>query len=457
MLKRFAHIHLLIGWVPLTIFGLAAIGLAALVIAQCWKRQWKKLSRELVIALLAAIVGFVATWLISDVFVLFEVSLGWMVIFAVAAGFAAMGFSITTLVLNHGWKRVVAAFMIVMTIVATALRIDMIYGEYTTIGSIFAVPTYPRLELSKVSKAGMSVERWQHLARKHNLPAHPERGAAFSVDIDNPASHFNARTADVYLPPAALSSRPPALPVFVLLAGQPGSPDRLFTAGGIESMMNTYASHHNGLAPIVVSPDQNGASTHNSLCVDSPVYGNAETYLTKDVPRWITHHLPAATSPEMWAVGGFSQGGTCSVQLGARHPNIFGNMMPADSELGPTQGSKESMIANYFHGSEQAYEAQVPTKAIAQHAPSSQSFFAGAGGSDPASIGSMTAIGNAAHSAGMDVVLVVAQGTGHDWHAVRASWEPALNWLGERMGLGPMSKSLDSYANIKQITVGSQK
>jgi hypothetical protein len=73
----------------------------------------------------------------------------------------------------------------------------------------------------------------------------------------------------IYLPPAALSDRPPALPVMELLAGQPGSPSRLIDAGNIAATMNAYAAKHDGLAPIVLVPDQNGEATHNSLSANN--------------------------------------------------------------------------------------------------------------------------------------------------------------------------------------------
>lgn len=453
MLKHFAKIHLLVGWFPITIFGLTALGIIVLLLAQSLKSQWKLIGREVFFSLLAGASGFLAAWLVSDVFVLFEVSLGWMVIIAIATGFTALGFVISTLIYTHGWKRILSSLMIVMIVLATALRIDIIYGEYTTIGSFFSTSTYPHLPRGKTKKASMNVTEWRKLAQTGNLPPYPTEGEAFSVTINNDKSHFNARDADIYLPPAALSETPPALPVFVLLAGQPGSPDRLFTAGNIESMMNNYAAKHHGLAPIVVSPDQNGASTHNSLCVNSPVYGNAETYLTQDVPDWITSHLPVSTKADMWAIGGFSQGGTCSTQLGARHPNVYGNMLPADGELEPTQGSRKSMIQKYFHGSEQALREQEPVYAMEKNAPSQQTLFAGAGANDATSIRNMTTIGKAAIQAGMDVKLVIAQGYGHDWHAVRTCWEPALDWLGERMGLGNMSKPIQEYRTISEINI----
>ena len=55
------------------------------------------------------------------------------------------------------------------------------------------------------------------------------------------------------------SKRKPALPVVLMLSGQPGSPGRVFQAGGIQTMMDGYAKTHDGLAPIVIAADQLGA------------------------------------------------------------------------------------------------------------------------------------------------------------------------------------------------------
>lgn len=93
-----------------------------------------------------------------------------------------------------------------------------------------------------------------------------------------------------------------------MMSGQPGSPGRVFAAGGIQTMMDDYAQHHGGLAPIVIAADQLGDDSHNTLCVDSPVYGNALTYLTKDVVDWVKANLPAAQQAQDWAIAGFHRG-----------------------------------------------------------------------------------------------------------------------------------------------------
>lgn len=278
----------------------------------------------------------------------------------------------------------------------------------------------------------------------------PSQGKVLTVDIPNTESNFTARKAMIYLPPAALSDRPPALPVMELLAGQPGSPSRLIDAGNIAATMNAYAAKHDGLAPIVLVPDQNGEATHNSLCADT-TQGNAETYLTTDVVNWAKKMLPVAKSARMWAMGGFSQGGTCTTQLVPRHPDIYGAMLPVDGELKPTNGSVAKMVQEYFAGDRKAYDEQVPVNAIAATGTPEQALFTGAGERDKESISNMRTIADAARKAGMEVTELIVPGTGHDWHAVQAVWRPGLDWFGERTGLGEMTKSLKEYPQVEVL------
>lgn len=204
-----------------------------------------------------------------------------------------------------------------------------------------------------------------------------------------------------------------------MLSGQPGSPGRVFQAGGIQTMMDGYAKTHDGLAPIVIAADQLGADSHNTLCVDSKVYGNALTYLTQDVVDWVKTNLPAAQDAKDWAIAGFSQGATCSLQIGVNHPDLFGTMIPTDSEIKPTNGSQQEMIDRFFDGDTTAYENQVPVNAIRNHAPTHQMLIIGAGQKDTTSIRNVKTIAPVAAKAGMRVAAVESSGNAHDWHAVQ--------------------------------------
>ena len=131
-----------------------------------------------------------------------------------------------------------------------------------------------------------------------------------------------------------------------MLAGQPGNPDRVFSASGIAAILDQYAKAHHGLAPIVISPDQNGDNTVNSLARRHD-QGRTRGDDIRDrrratVDQSATARVPAGAD---WAIGGFSQGGTCATQLGPRHPDIFGSIIAVDGELKPTAGSVEHMVA----------------------------------------------------------------------------------------------------------------
>ena len=341
--KTVMGLSLVRGIVPRTLFGLTAVAAIILIGILAFggrRRRPHPLVASLVAATLAGAGGLLATWMMSDVFMVFGVSLGWPVTLTVAGGFAGLGFVLAAAVTLRGARRALAVVLVPLVLASTALGVDSIYGEYRTIGNLVGYTPYPPLGSVTVRKASMSVGEWRDKARKDALPSMPDSGRVFAVDIPNTESKFKARKAMVYLPPAALSDRPPALPVMELLAGQPGSPGRLIDAGNIAATMNAYAAEHDGLAPIVLAPDQNGSAMHNSLCADT-TRGNAETYLTKDVVNWATTTLPVARSARMWAMGGFSQGGTCTTQLVPRHPDIYGAMLPVDGELEPTDGSVE--------------------------------------------------------------------------------------------------------------------
>lgn len=281
--KTFMELSLVRGIVPRTVFGLTAIAAIILVIGLALSKSNKRgrlhpLIVSLIAAVLAGAAGMLVAWLVSDVFMVFGVSLGWPVIFTIAGGIAGVGFVIAAAVTMRGARRVLAIVLVPLVLLSTALGVDSIYGEYQTIGTLVGYTPYASLGSIEVHKAAMSVSDWRSKAQKGSLPSMPSQGKVLTVDIPNAKSNFTARKAMIYLPPAALSDRPPALPVMELLAGQPGSPSRLIDAGNIAATMNAYAAKHDGLAPIVLVPDQNGEATHNSLCADT-TQGNAETYL----------------------------------------------------------------------------------------------------------------------------------------------------------------------------------
>lgn len=461
------NISLVDGWFPATLFSVTAVLAAILLGTAIWetvagsrdggKRTFAVVVCPVVIAIIAGIAGLVIAWLLSDVFVVFGVELGPHVVAWAGCGCAIIGFAICYAVQHRGVLRAVAVVLTVFAVLSAATGIDQAYGEYATIGSLFGQDTYHEADLTGMAKRSdlISVTQWKQEAADGSISDIPAHGEVSKVNIPATTSHFEARQALVYLPPAAIATakHKPALPVILMMSGQPGSPGRAFAAGGIQTMMDDYAQHHGGLAPIVIAADQLGDDSHNTLCVDSPVYGNVLTYLTKDVVDWVRTNLPAAWQAQDWAIAGFSQGATCSLQIGANHPDLFGTIIPTGSELKPTNGSESSMISRFFQGDRAAYENQIPVNAIRNHAPSTQTLVIGAGERDRESVRNVERIVPVAQQAGMHVTAVESLGNAHDWHAVQDTLWYGLAVFGYNTGLSDAKPKLVDYPNLKRISI----
>lgn len=264
----------------------------------------------------------------------------------------------------------------------------------------------------------------------------PARGLVGRVDIPGTVSHFVARGAYVYLPPAALVPHPVRLPVMIMLSGQPGGPDDVVKAGALAAIMDARAKAHHGLAPIVVVPDQLGDPDSNPMCVDSTRLGNVETYLTVDVPRWIRTHLAVQPSPAAWAIGGFSEGGTCSIQLGAGHPGLFTAIFDVSGQVAPVNGSLQNTVLVGFDGDAARYRAAAPENLLIAHTPYHGAVAVFGSGEDDARYGpGVDRIAAAARAAGIRVTRAVAPGTAHDWHTVQWLMANAFDPIAQHLGV----------------------
>src|SRR6516225_9947771 len=211
-----------------------------------------------------------------------------------------------------------------------------------------------------VAKPGQTLESIWHPPR-----GMPTAGAVYQVSIPGVRSGFAARPGYLYLPPAYLAAPRPQLPVLVLLAGQPGDPRAWLDSGQLQAMMDGFAKQHDGLAPVVVMPDDLGSEFANPLCLNSRL-GEVQTYLTVDVPDWITSHLQVRPPRQGWAIAGFSQGGTCAIQLSTQAPRLYRFFVDISGQAEPTLGSRHRTISRAFGGDAAAFGRVNPTTVLAR-------------------------------------------------------------------------------------------
>jgi len=302
MLHELLDLRLETGPFPIIVYAVALVVLIVLATRRPLRR-W--LPIQLFGGLAGAGVGLILAWLVSDVWDSFGVALTPVTRLWFALGVGGIGFALAGLWRARVWRIVTAVTAVVLFAFAGAVGVNADVAEFPTLGSALGVNAISRLALPTVRPTPTSTAL-QTLAESWHAPAGmPKTGSVGSVTIPATVSHFVARSAVVYLPPAALVADAPRLPVLEMLSGQPGAPSNLITSGAMATILDQFAAAHEGLAPIVVIPDQLGAPQLNPMCVDSAL-GNSATYLTVDVPTWIAHHLRVLPDRADWGAPALS-------------------------------------------------------------------------------------------------------------------------------------------------------
>lgn len=117
---------------------------------------------------------------------------------------------------------------------------------------------------------------------------------------------------------------------------------------------------------MVVIADGTGSQFANPLCMDSR-RGRAATYLALDVPAWIKTHPQVDTEPRAWAVGGYSYGGTCSLQLATNFPLVYPTFLDLSGDAEPSLGDRRDTISELFGGDGAAFDRVAPLTLMTTH------------------------------------------------------------------------------------------
>ncbi|MEA2492407.1 MAG: hypothetical protein QOJ29_318 [Thermoleophilaceae bacterium] len=258
-------------------------------------------------------------------------------------------------------RRLMAAASVVLLFAFGAAQVNAHYAYLPTVGDVLGRPLPG--QLPKNRPVPLTVPSMG--------TGSPGQGAVVITDVPAPTSHFRARPAYIWLPPAYFRSPTPTLPVVLLLGGVPGSPIDMLRSGHGQAVAERYAKAHDGVAPILVSPDLNGGFWQDTECVDGP-RGNAERYLSVDVPRYVIDHFSTAVDPGSWGIFGYSEGGTCAITLGLRHPERFGAYVDVSGGVRPTAAlgsparQRRLTTARLFGGSVARFRSHDPEYLLTQ-------------------------------------------------------------------------------------------
>ena len=329
------------------------------------------------------------------------------------------------------WGRGVAVVAVVLLLLVEAGSLTNAHYQYfRTLGEAVGLPGPDEGTLAEAESAAGQI---------------PLVGDVVPFTIPPTRSGFVARQAQAYLPPAWFAQPRPALPVILMLHGTPGGPTDWTEGGLAQATADAWAAGHGGVAPVLVMPDINGSLTGDTECVDSPL-GAVETYLTVDVPAAAQQDLGTPAPGKGWVVAGLSEGGSCSIMLALRHPDLFAAFGDygglAGPRVGETNADTASTVTQLFGGSAPAFAAHEPSALLAANRYPQLGGWFEVGADDDQPYQAFQQLVPLSRAAGVTTCQVVVPGAGHTFAVWSAAFQASLPFFAERLGLVPPSTPL---------------
>jgi S-formylglutathione hydrolase FrmB len=419
----FWQVSLLDGWLPSAV-AVAAWG--ALLLGVAWWRR--AIWHWVLVAIAAGALVALASWSLA---VQARVGSAYPRSFLVWAALPlfALGVAVWQWPRVGWWRRLAALVSAPLLIAFGGMQINAHYGYLPTVGDLLGAPLPGQVSaraLMGLANGSMMTSRFRAMA------GNPRLDAVAPIDIPAPASHFAHRIGYVWVPPIYFSARRPHLPVLMLISGTPGTTGDWLRGGKALAVARAWAAAHGGVAPMLVVPDANGRAQGDTECVNGP-RGQAETYLSVDVPRFMQQQFGAATDPQRWAIAGLSEGGTCALELAARHPDRFATFADFSGDPAPTIGSPTHTLDALYGGSRSAMLAYDPTVWFTKDALAGVAGFFAVGSSDHGYVRAEEQVALLASRSGMSVRLDVIRGGGHNFGTWSRSLRDAYPWIVARL------------------------
>jgi enterochelin esterase-like enzyme len=435
IVRTILGVHIIGGLVPLIADALAVAALAVILV-----RRWRRLPLIVTAAaaVLGAVLAVVILWL-ANAQNWFGVELGTVTWIWSIATFAAVGIAAGSMVSARAWRRFIAGAAAILIVITGILGVNADIGIQKTLADFAGVQLTHPVKLPVADPTPTATPTAEPLAggalwANWHVPLDlPSTGTTGTVEIPDTVSGFHARPAGLYLPPAALVKDPPPLPLVVMMMGQPGNPDPSWAANAL----NAYAAKHDGLAPIVVVADQIGNPANDTLCLDTPRFGNVETYITQDVLPWARANLRVLQDPAHTVVAGYSNGGECAIYFGSKYPELWTNVLDISGDAYPGGDRAAATLREDFHGDADAYHATWPANILASGAhtyPNSFAVFT-VGSDDSFYRAQAQSIQESAKAVGWVTAYAEIPGGGHRAAAINGGMVDGFSALYPRLGL----------------------
>jgi enterochelin esterase-like enzyme len=187
------------------------------------------------------------------------------------------------------------------------------------------------------------------------IEAGPAGGSVWQGLIPNPLVPGLRRPTVVYLPPGFTSAR--RYPLVVFLHGFPGSPYE-FVSGLDLAASADRAIAAGTLPPFVAVVPPAGIDVHHGDWT-----GVWESYLVDRIVPWADRYLPLDPRPAGRVLTGLSAGGYGAIDIGLRHPRLFGTLESWSGYFTPLRAGA------LRHAGAAALAAHDPSLLVAGEAP----------------------------------------------------------------------------------------
>jgi S-formylglutathione hydrolase FrmB len=356
----------------------------------------------------------------------------WLCVTCLVAGLVLAGWRRA-----HWPRRICGAVAVFLTVVSAGSAVNQTFAYYPTFDRLFGKTANHFLDDAQLSEMRTEVDKTGQL---------PDHGATLSVPIPGTNLKFTPRQAYVWVPPAWFARNRPQLPVIELLHGTPGDPSNWTKSSYADATALAFAEQHHGVAPILVMPDVNGSWGGDTECVNSTMYGDVETYLTKTVPAYMRKNFNASSAQGSLAIAGLSEGGLCATTLALNNPKAYAAFGNYSGDESPTyqNDNQQQTIQTLFGGSTASYNAENPPYLLKQQRFTGLAGWFEAGAQDPVAVKAAHALQGLAAGAGIGTCLATPPG-GHDFAFWQKAFSDSLPWLSSKLKLTPAPQSVPAH------------